>query len=868
MAQVDLNAGLVAYYPFNGNTNDASGNGHHGTSYGAVLTTDQFGNANSAYLFDGVNDFIEVLDNGGFGTDNVSIALWFKTTSPDLQTFIGKENFNTATGAIYQVSINWTDEPGVLFNLVGDDNKMPCDEFNSTSSYVSGGSMPFSMNQWHCLVATFDGTIQKIYVDGILVAAVYPKFTGIRKCQTPIRFGQWYSGSQPFKGVMDEVRFYNRALNEEEIMTLCPENPASIKSGFTYQLKCNKDVTFTDVTELTAPATPSWSWNFGDGGTSREQHPVHHYATPGTYRVKLEIINMGKRIRVTKDVVVPVSQPPVISAGNDTTVCENAMITLKGSGKGTYAWEPATGLDDPTKAEPSVTITGDILFKLSVTGADGCTAEDEVMITVRQSPALPLQDQTICNLDTIQLSVTGGAQYQWSPALGLSNATIGNPRAYPAATTKYEVMLQDAFNCTFKDDILITVKPTPKVAKSTDQFNICAGDSVKLDLTTYVTGGTSYNWTPAAGLSNPAGNAPKASPANNTRYIVDISNQEGCHNYDTLQVNVLALPTLSLRSKEMTICVADTVQLQASGNGIRYSWTPAAFMKQNDVPNPEVYPKQNTFFVVTAANADNCIRKDSVNVLVKEHHVFSLQPLKTSLCIGEDVELTVTGGDKYIWDNIAGLSDYTSAKVTATPLVTSTYQVTAIESVCRDTVDMFAAITVHPLPDVRAVSDVPEINCAIPTAQLKASGALSYKWTPGKGLSDSVIAAPVAWPDEAVMYTVTGTDINGCSNTAMVQLGFAKIGENKLALPTAFSPNGDGKNDCFGIKRLGSLLQKGELSVYNRWGELVYQTTSSSRCWDGTYKGKPADIGTYVYYLKGETVCGPLMRKGTITLLR
>jgi gliding motility-associated-like protein len=871
MSIVDLNAGLVAYYPFNGNANDVSGNGHHGIAMnGAKPTTDRFGNANSAFYFDGIDDFVEVLDNGAFGTDHISIALWFRTASQDIQTIIGKENFNTATGAVYQVGINWPPEPGGYFNLVGD-QQPPCNQYNSSSNYISGGPMPFTTNQWHCLVVTFDGAIQKIYVDGNLLASGWTDFSAIRKCTTPIHFGNWYNGSQHFKGEMDEIRFYDRALNEEEVLALCPDNPASIFSDIEYTLQCsNKKVSFKDMTQLVNPATPTWYWQFGDGNSSFDQNPTHTYLSAGTYRVKMEVNNLGQKVRVTKDIVIPAGGSIVdMSAGNDTTVCKGAVITLKGRGDGTYAWLPADDLDDPTIATPTVTITQDARFTLTVTATNGCTGSASVEITVRQSPVLnTLQDQTICNLDTLDFSILGGTQYQWSPATGLSDPAVGDPKAYPSTTTQYNVEFQDAYGCVFKDAALITVKPTPLVADAQDKYDICLGNSVKLDLTSYVTGGEFYSWQPATGLSNPSGNAPVAKPTVSTQYIVDISNSVGCHNYDTLDVNVMPLPVLSVHPKENTMCINNSIQVFATGNAVNYSWQPANYVAVNNIPDPFVNPPKDTFMVVTATGANTCIKKDSVKVFVKEHAVLSLLPLKSKLCAGEDVVLTASGGDQYIWEQIPGLSSYNKDIVRANPATTTVYKVKIIESICRDEADLEATITVNQLPNIRVTSSASEINCITPTAQLNATGALTYTWSPGKWLSDSLISAPVTGPADTVTYFITGKDINGCVNQASIFLDFKKIGENKFAFPNAFSPNGDGINDCFGINKLGNIMPNGILRVYNRWGELVFQSSSSVKCWDGTFKGKPVDIGTYVYYLQGDTICGPMFKKGTVTVVR
>ena len=89
----------------------------------------------------------------------------------------------------------------------------------------------------------------------------------------------------------------------------------------------------------------------------------------------------------------------------------------------------------------------------------------------------------------------------------------------------------------------------------------------------------------------------------------------------------------------------------------------------------------------------------------------------------------------------------------------------------------------------------------------------------------------------------------------------------RFVVPNAFTPNGDGKNDCFGIRKWGN-VQIEEFSVFNRWGERIFTTKNPSQCWDGTYKGKLQDAGGYAYVIKAKSFCGDLKRTGMVLLIR
>jgi len=92
-------------------------------------------------------------------------------------------------------------------------------------------------------------------------------------------------------------------------------------------------------------------------------------------------------------------------------------------------------------------------------------------------------------------------------------------------------------------------------------------------------------------------------------------------------------------------------------------------------------------------------------------------------------------------------------------------------------------------------------------------------------------------------------------------------GVPRFVVPNAFTPNGDGRNDCFGIQRWGK-TEIEQFSIYNRWGQLVFQTKDPGRCWDGYFAGKLQNSGVYIYIIKARTVCGEVTRKGTLTLIR
>ncbi len=175
-------------------------------------------------------------------------------------------------------------------------------------------------------------------------------------------------------------------------------------------------------------------------------------------------------------------------------------------------------------------------------------------------------------------------------------------------------------------------------------------------------------------------------------------------------------------------------------------------------------------------------------------------------------------------------------------------------------------IMVNPTPVVNAGGDI--ITCIGFPVTLNATGALTYLWSPPFGLDDATKQSPVATLDTSTTFIVQGTDVNGCVASDTITVNVSTRGINAFQIPNAFTPNGDGHNDCFGIRNWGSDITVQQFSIYNRWGQLVFSTKNPSDCWDGTFKGIAQEPGGYIYIIKATSPCGNLDKKGVVLLIR
>jgi gliding motility-associated-like protein len=176
-------------------------------------------------------------------------------------------------------------------------------------------------------------------------------------------------------------------------------------------------------------------------------------------------------------------------------------------------------------------------------------------------------------------------------------------------------------------------------------------------------------------------------------------------------------------------------------------------------------------------------------------------------------------------------------------------------------------VYVRPRP-VITISKSNDINCTLGSANLTATGGGTYSWSPATGLDRADVFNPVAAPSATTTYHVQVRSYAGCTSEDSIEVLVSRVpSDNSFLVPNAFTPNGDGVNDCFGVRQWGAVSDL-RFSVYDRWGKQVFYTESTSQCWDGTNKGTPLPSGTYVYTISAKSVCGDVVRKGTVTLVR
>ncbi len=252
--------GLVGYWPFNGNANDESGNGNNGTVNGATLTTDRNGNANSAFGFDGQDDFIEIPYDNSFNTiENITISTWININdwcTPNVNgvkffpILVQYNNGNANPTAYGNFGIQLT-EVGLNYFYLNSNN---FDFQNSSPNY-------WMISQWVNIVVTVEGGVGNWYINGMHMQTIYGQYFGGSMSGLPILIGKqspvpgFGSGSIYANGLLDDIAIYNRALTQEEIIALYNGTTNSPITGCTNTTACNYNASATqDDGSCTFPA--------------------------------------------------------------------------------------------------------------------------------------------------------------------------------------------------------------------------------------------------------------------------------------------------------------------------------------------------------------------------------------------------------------------------------------------------------------------------------------------------------------------------------------------------------------------------------------------------------------------------------------
>jgi gliding motility-associated-like protein len=497
-----------------------------------------------------------------------------------------------------------------------------------------------------------------------------------------------------------------------------------------------------------------------------------------------------------------------------------------------------------------------------------CTGQTNAVIT---SP-LPfisngVTKNLLCNsqnIGEVTFSPSGSTPpYEFSADGGITYQTSGTFTGLAAGTHIFRI--RNSLGCTQDTSIIIT-QPALLTIDATATPSTCAGNDGLIS----ITGGggvPAYQYSIDNGISYQALNNFLIPPGIYNNIVIKDAN--GCTANTAAIVSLNDTMRLTL-GPDSTICAGSSITLLPQTNALTdtYKWTPALGLNYDTIKNPVASPTDTSQYILTA-KWGICQRTDTVIINIL-HKPVAHAGRDTSICSKTFALLNGNASDlsgtvNYTWSPSANVTPPNTASAVATPDSTQLYILTVTDNYgCNFSVSDSILVTMQPPVAAFAGNDT---NAILGRAhQLMGSGGSNYLWSPAGPLDNPFIQNPNAKLYNDTYFSVLVTDSIGCTGTDNV---FIKVYEGpNYYVPNTFTPNGDGLNDIFRPIPVG-IQNTMYFRVFDRYGNLMYQTNKWLDGWDGTYNGKKSSTGTYVWMIKGTDKNGRIVEmQGTVILIR
>lgn len=545
--------------------------------------------------------------------------------------------------------------------------------------------------------------------------------------------------------------------------------------------------------------------------------------------------------------ITSVAPPSVANAGTNQTIC-GTTINLNGNtptvGTGTWTLVSGTGtITNPSSPTSGVTGlgVGPNVFQWTITNGSCPPNSAQVTITNTGGPSAVVDNiqHVSCNgLSDGQATVsasggTPGYSYQWSPQGG----TGATSTLLPSGT--YTVVVTDNLGCTADVQVIINQPDAISLTTSSTPSSCAVPDGSAEVVASGGAGAFTYSWSPTGG------NAAIATNIGAGNYTVTVTDGNGCQQTANVSVGLADGPVISIDNIQNTTCPGGsdgsaTLSVTGGDGNYTYLWSSSGGTGSTATGlSPGSY-------TVAVTDGSGCEATQQVNIGQPNELVVSGTVVNAD-CLGNSGQISVSatggnGGFTYSWTP----GGQTSSTITVGP---GAYQVVVTDSEncvqqANFTVGLSNNLDVSVEPPLATIEggESVELLVVVDPAGVNAS----YSWFPPQGLSCVDCANPTASPSETTTYTVIVSTPEGCVDTSTVTI-FVTTPCGEIFMPTIFSPNSDGLNDDLCV--MGGCIVEMDLKIYNRWGELVFESFSPADCWDGTFRGKPMNSAVFVYKL-------------------
>ena len=479
-----IKEGLVAYYPFNGNANDESGNGNHGIVRGAILTQDRHSIQNSSMRFNGSSTFIEIPSSKSLDSINrITISCWIYADLlfPPQGQQGWKSSCITAKGLRSGEASDWA--------LTIDGDRIRPHIFVNGWNYSDSPSV-ITKKKWQHVVFSYDGSSTRTYADGVIIKEVLRNVGVLPSSNQPMYIGVYLpespSNSNFFPGLIDDFRVYNRALTDAEVKAIYDyESTSPIQSPVFVSQPVSQTVNSGDNVVLSVglqtAGTYNYQWQLNEqniAGATASSLSVNN-AVAGIYRYRVIVSNSAGTV-ISDTATLTVSTPPaplIVTQPAPKTVQEGANVSLNvlatGQGALVYQWQfneqNLPGATSATLNLNGVKLNTAGRYRVLVSSQYGVTISDTVTLTVNANPPPTIVTQPLSRTPAegtqVSLTVTatglGSLTYQWQinnqNIPGATSSTLVLSAVRPSANGNYRVIVGNPYGTTISTEATVTV---------------------------------------------------------------------------------------------------------------------------------------------------------------------------------------------------------------------------------------------------------------------------------------------------------------------------------------------------------------------------------------------------------------------------
>lgn len=680
------------------------------------------------------------------------------------------------------------------------------------------------------------------------------------------------------------------------------------QAQFTASPACaGSPVQFNNQTQIPPGNLAAWYWDFGNGITSTVQHPTQSYAQAGNYNVML-VVTTSNGCKDTAIVPVTIYALPFMAFTN-STVCHgvptqfNNTSTVNGGSINTYAWDfNSDGIIDNTTANPAYTFAtpGNHYVQLMVTTNQGCAGSITNLVTVNFNPNANFTVNNNCfglptQITNNSLAPSGAVftNYTWQFGDGSSSNAV-NPNHYYNSDGNYTISLMVVTNqgCTGSFSQPVTIYPAPVAAFTAN--NACVNQQVQFNNSSSISSGniTAYAWdfNNDGVIDNTTPNPSYVYNApNNYVPSLRVTSNNNCQNQTSNQLSIYANPVASFSAPG--VCYGKATyftdnSISTNGNITNWNWdfnSDGSWDNISQSPST-IYTAAGNYLVTLMVQTQyGCQHTLKRMVYVNPNPVAQFNVTKTTgcpddMCIMMMNNSSISSGSitQWLWD----FGDKTSPSTSNSPTHcfntgTFTISLTAVsDSGCVGNYQLNTPIIVYPKPVAGFSLDPsnPDILEALVEIQNQSAGATSWQYffSDGGYYTHPGNFQHTFDTENPNTYTITQIVNNQyqCKDTA------ERVVEVKPAftfyIPNAFTPNADGKNDVFKGQGIG--IQEFTMWIFDRWGNLVFESNDPDKGWNGKFRGESEDISledVYVWKVKIRDVNHKHHEmNGTVALIR